>query len=517
MNWTFRVRGEPVTLTILDDVAAVRPTNELLEAKLLPEAVPQLFGEAVGVEALVDIAGRAAGPDGSVFRNAGWHFVHPAQDVAFAAETRSSTSNATAVNQVYASESGDLMIGTDLATVQLPPEMTEYQIAETLRSDGLEIVYRLGFAPNLFEVRLPQGRPYAEMIDELQARTDRYVFAEPSLLETITPRMKPPDVDLNKQWQHDKPPVNGEIRSFGINSLDAWDITRGKGPDRPVRIAIIDIGMQISHPEFKDGIIGGGFFAPGNGNPATPDFFPYQPGMSDFPDDDHGTFCLGMAGAKMNNGGHGCGSAPDADLIAIVCANDQTGTQTTLARSIDFAVNPKAFHDEAEPKGGTDIISCSLKTNGVLKDVFKLAVDATQQGRNGLGIPIFWAVANEPKQITDTDVCSHPSVIAVGRSDRIGNVADCGFGPALAFLAPGMAVFSTRSDSLFNISDGTSFATPLAAGVAALVLAIKPDLTASEVANLLRESCEPLGQGHQDKRGHGVLNAANAVAKAKAL
>jgi len=275
--------------------------------------------------------------------------------------------------------------------------------------------------------------------------------------------------------------------------------------------------MQISHPDLSEGIIGGGFFLPSNGSPATPDFFPLKPGMM-FPDEDHGTFCLGMSGARMNNEQAGCGSAPEADLIAIACANDQTGTQTTLARSIDFAINPKSFHKEADPEGGTDIIACSLATNGIAKDVLKLAVDsATESGRNKLGAPIFWAVANDDELITDDDVCSLPNVIAVGRSDRNGQVECSAFGPSLSFVAPGVEVFSTRSDSLFDIDGGTSFATPLAAGVAALVLSIRKDLTSDQVADLLRDSCLPQGKGPDDKTGFGILNAAIAVEKAKLL
>lgn len=337
MHWTFKIREEEVTLNILEDMTAVRPANGLLEAiSPLFSLFSVLFGDAVKDKVFETLGGKTALFHRRVFNSAGWHIVHPVEKLARAgAEARGSFSGAAAVHHVYGTDSGGLMIGTELATVQLPPDMTEAQIAEALSSDRLEVVYKLGFAPNLFEVRLPVGRPYPEIVDELQANSNRYVFAEPSLLETITGRGNPSDVDLEKQWQHDKPPT------FGINSLDAWEITRGVGAMRPVRIAIIDNGMQISHPELSAGIIGGGFFTATNENPATPSFIPITPGISGFPErDDHGTFCMGMAGARMNNGGPGCGSAPEADLIAIACAHDQVATQTTLARSIDCAVDP---------------------------------------------------------------------------------------------------------------------------------------------------------------------------------
>jgi Subtilase family len=516
VHWTFKIREGAVTLNILEDMTAVRPAAGLLEAiSPVVSLFSVLFGETVKDKVFEGLGGETALSHRRLFDSAGWHIVHPVEELArAAAEARGSYPGAAAVHHVYLTDSGGLMIGTGLATVQLPPDMTETQIAEALSSDQLEVVYKLGFAPNLFEVRLPVGRPYPEIVDELQANNNRYVFAEPSLLETITGRFKPSDVNLEKQWQHDKPP------KFGINSLDAWEITRGNGAMRPVRIAIIDNGMQISHPELSAGIIGGGFFTATNEHPATPSFVPITPGMNSFPENnDHGTFCMGMAGARMNNNGPGCGSAPEADLIAIACAHDQVSTQTTLARSIECAVNPAKFHPEAKPAGGADVISCSLATNGVFKDVLKQAIDfATQSGRNGLGVPVFWAVDNDDGPIPSTDVCSDPAVIAVGRSDQQGQKFASSSGANLDFLAPGVNVFSTRSDSQFNFSDGTSFATPLAAGVAALVLSIHPEWTMNQVRGLLRESCDPMGTvaGHDEEFGFGRLNAATAVKKAKA-
>jgi thermitase len=143
---------------------------------------------------------------------------------------------------------------------------------------------------------------------------------------------------------------------------------------------------------------------------------------------------------------------------------------------------------------------------------------AAHEGRGSLGIPIFWAVANDPGPISHDPVCSHPDVIAVGRSRRDGLNDLSASGPELAFVAPGTDVFSTGTGNQFRVRSGTSFATPLAAGVAALVLSLKPNWSAQRVGDLLRESCDPIGGllGHHNQFGFGRLNAATAVAKAKA-
>ena len=99
-------------------------------------------------------------------------------------------------------------------------------------------------------------------------------------------------------------------------------------------------------------------------------------------------------------------------------------------------------------------------------------------------------------------------------------------GPALAgggdllkpdILAPGVDVYSTRSGSGYGFSTGCSYSAPLAAGVAALVLARHPDWTRDQVRLRLRESCDKVGgvpydaQGRHDEYGFGRINAEKAV------
>jgi subtilisin family serine protease len=219
-----------------------------------------------------------------------------------------------------------------------------------------------------------------------------------------------------------------------------------------------------------------------------------------------------MAAATQNNTNGGSGIAPDADLMAIACALDQTGTQTTLAQAIACAVDPQSFDPLAGPDGGADIISCSLETANILESVLALAItSAASNGRGGLGVPIFWAVDNQPTPISDDLVCSLADVIAVGRSNRQGNPDGSAYGPKLEFLAPGKKVFGPgRSDG--NVfATGTSFATPLAAGVAALVLSRHPDWTVAQLRQHLKDSCDPIPGAVPDACGAGRLNAHRAV------
>jgi len=210
--------------------------------------------------------------------------------------------------------------------------------------------------------------------------------------------------------------------------------------------------------------------------------------------------------------------APEASLIAVACADNLLTTQATLARAVHFAVKPSDYDPQANDQNAADIISCSLDTNNPLLTVLKEAITfANQKGRkrNGaaLGVPIFWSVSNVSDTILKDPVCCLPEVIAVGRYTNRG-VRDKGaFGEQLAFLAPGRAVYSTRSGNQYGEGDGTSFSTALAAGVGALVLSVHPDWTAAQVRNKLVQSCDPMNgvNGHSDFSGFGKLNAHKAV------
>ena len=509
MEWNFKINGKPVTWQISDTVA-VLPGPEIPPPSL--EAVTQ-----IGDDDLSDVANEL--PHGEraryTFEQAGWRFVEspppPPTNVGGPSDTPwPGDENA---RPVFITDKNELLIGTDVATVQLnaaaitSPETAKAILAE----DGLTIIHELSFAPHLYAVRLPSNRSLPEIIDELQAKTDRYVFAEPSCLQRISGRDTPNDPRFVDQWQHASEPDANGTGGFGLHSILAWDITRGAGTDRPVRIAIIDTGMDIARVDLDGAIVGGGFFRPDGPGTGTATFVRFQRGMNGFPIRGHGTLCMGMAGARRNNGNGGCGIAPDSHLIAIACALNQTGNQLTLARSIEFAISPKQVDPEGELTLGADVISCSLGVGNHVETVLEMAINSAASGRGGLGVPIFWAVSNDPNPISDDPVCSLTNVIAVGSCTRNGDPDICASGPELEFLAPGVDVVGPTFGTNNISRSGTSFATPLAAGVAALVLARHPEWTAQDVLQRLRDTCDIPQNSDPNLIGHGRLNAHRAV------
>jgi thermitase len=519
MQWTFKLRGKPVTMNFLEGVAAVRPA-EALRSSTTRSALVRSFGGPAVDDAGVGSYGLAVSArNRKYFESSGWLFVEPATRVAKAAARRAGVADAETVQRVCVGRSTAPRVTTNLATVRLVENYPEAEAVRRMRSDDLRVERRLPFA-NAYEVRLPTRRPLPEVIGGLQEKTNLYLFAEPVFLEAITGRLMPGDPQFGKQWQHKNDGSNGGVAGADLHSEAAWDLTTGRGPARPVRIAVIDNGMKVNHPDLKSGVVAGGYFESDGG--AGTIFVRHTAGASGFPGGDHGTFCMGMCGARMNNDKGGCGSAPEADLIAVACMNDQVGTQTTLARAVAYAANPTTEDSGASATDGADVIACSLGPNGAdwdLTSVLDLAIQsAAANGRGGLGVPILWAASNGFVEIARDEVVSHSDVIAVGRSNRRDEEDGSAYGPKLELLAPGRDVYSTSSSSAgYRFSTGTSYAAPLAAGVAALVLARHPDWTRDQVRQRLRDACDKVGgvtygpDGRHDHYGYGRLNAERAV------
>jgi thermitase len=513
--------GKDVTLTSLDEVVAVRPTDQAREENRSATALTKLFGtRAIDTARGGRVGLHLPAHDRAAFQASGLVFVQPTAPLEQAAQaTRASVTDADAVHAVFLDRGGNAQVVTDLFTVKLDPEMSLAQAQQRVMDDGLTIVRRITFATNTFEVRAVDERPLIELVAELQAKP-YYVYVEPSFLGVYTGRFTPNDPEYPKQWQHRNTGAGGGLTGADIRSQDAWDLTRGASAIRPMRIAVIDNGMQVTHPDLQPGITGGGYFDVEDSGSTS--FIPYVAGAAGFPPGPHGTFCMGMAGARMNNSKGVCGSAPEADLIAIACLKDQVGTQTTLARAVAFAADPSGENPALTAADGADVIACSLGPNGADWDLTSVLDEAIRfatgvGGRGGLGTPIFWAVSNGHFEVGRDQVSSHPSVIGVGRSNRNDLADGSAYGPELAFLAPGASVYSTKYGSIYGSSTGTSFAAPLAAGVGALVLSRFSDLTAQQVRERMQNTADKVGgvtydaAGHHQEYGYGRINAARAV------
>jgi subtilisin family serine protease len=500
-------RGRVVEIEELDDIVAVKPR----EPGVSRQALARAFGSIASAPTAV--RDRQAW---KAFEGAGWVFVHPSQTLRRSLEEREAVEGAEAVQRVFVNPGGRVLLGTDLLTVRLREDLTETDVASELDVAGLEVVRELRFAPNLYEARTRSGRDFLDVSVESR-ENPAFLYAEPVFIEHIPPRFVPTDPDYGQQWHLNNTGQDGGTAGADIAAEQAWDTTRGGG----VRLAVVDNGFDIGHDDLTAALAptSGYFQMDATGNTV------FVQGLgAGFPDNNHGTFCAGMAVARANNGEGGCGVANLTDFIAVACLGDQVGTQVTLARAIAYAADPTQEVPGANPDEGADVISSSLGPNNQPWDMTQVLQDASDfavtNGRSGLGTPIFWATDNANVPVAQDEVLSYANTIAVGRSTRDDLEDNSAFGPELDFLATGVDVYSTTSGGGYGTDTGTSFAAPTAAGVGALVLAVNPALTWQRVRDVIRETCDKIGgvtydaTGHNDDYGFGRVTAARALALA---
>ena len=305
--------------------------------------------------------------------------------------------------------------------------------------------------------------------------------------------------------------------------LDAWQVTLGA---ETITIAIADDGIETDHAEFVGKISSEFDFSAGIAD-----------GKPKLPQDRHGTACAGVAAAK---GVAAYGAAPRCRLMA-----------ARFPEQMGSVLEGDMFHWMADHDA--DVISCSWGPPDGRTSFFPLPDNVASaihycvtSGRQGLGIPVFWAAGNGNELISTDGYAANPDVIAVGASTEHDTKAPySNFGDELSFCAPssgnatlgeravlttdrsGAAGYNpdTQPGAPPDVSDtnytaefgGTSSAAPLAAGVAALMLSVNPALRWIDIRDILRQTADKIGalpydaHGRNGLYGFGRLNARGAV------
>lgn len=208
-----------------------------------------------------------------------------------------------------------------------------------------------------------------------------------------------------------------------------------------------------------------------------------------------------MAGLIAAHGGTNSrgalGIAPKAKILPIfdTPANGE-GDPDALASGIDFAI-----------AGGADVISISAVAGASvrLQQAIKAAKDAD--------IVVVAAAGNRPPDASVRYPASEEGVITVGGVDRAGlHAAISVTGPEIDVVAPAVDIYSTSYDGKYSKGTGTSSATAIVAGAAALIRSKYPYLPAREVAHRLTATAVDKGPpGRDDEYGYGVIDLVAAL------
>ncbi|WP_052852105.1 type VII secretion-associated serine protease mycosin [Streptomyces avicenniae] len=268
-----------------------------------------------------------------------------------------------------------------------------------------------------------------------------------------------------------------------------WTVTRGAG----IRVAVIDSGVDTAHPQLTEAV------AADSGG----DFLDDAYGPTDDPAG-HGTKVAGIIAARADPGTTGfVGLAPEATVIPIQ-QNDAEGNGDVagLIDAIDHAVSE-----------GAHVINISQDVDGPLEpdpDLERAVDDAV-----AAGAVVIASVGNSGTdgRARRTYPAAYDGVLAVAASDRNNERAPFSQpGDFVGIAAPGVDMVSTVPGGGQCVDNGTSFAAPYVAGVAALLRAAHTDWTPQQVVSHLQQTAERATPGPDENIGWGVVDPVRALA-----
>lgn len=280
----------------------------------------------------------------------------------------------------------------------------------------------------------------------------------------------------------------GQSVPWGVPHVQGTDAHTASFTGQGVKVAILDTGIDRSHEDLTANVKGGYSVFTDDANKD-----PYYDASF------HGTHVAGTI-AALNNSIGVLGVAYNADLYAVkVLNNEGSGSYAGIAQGIEWAVN-----------NGMDIINMSLggsQSSSILEEWCQIATDS--------GILVVAAAGNSGRSNGRGDTVGYPanydSVMAVAAIDESNNRASfSSTGPAVEISAPGVNILSTVPGNQYDSYNGTSMASPHVAGVAALVWGAKPELSNTQLRQLLNETALNIGN-NSDHYGNGLVQALAAI------
>jgi thermitase len=288
----------------------------------------------------------------------------------------------------------------------------------------------------------------------------------------------PNDPQYTRQWF---------LRRIGVQ--DAWKTTKGKG----VNIAIVDTGIDYRHPDLRSNILLKK---------------QYDAINDDFDATDlhgHGTSVAGVAAAVTNNKSGIAGVAPQAKLMAVRAFGALAGANPDdVGDAIMWAAD-----------NGAQVINLSLGASipliftGSMQDVaipYALAKGSLVVAASGNSGDPFCS-----------NPASNPAALCVGATDSLDRLAGfSNYGLRLDVVAPGQGIYTTAAPYGYGSSSGTSLASPVVAGLGALLMSMGANNVLAGL--IIRASAKDLGlPGYDLTYGWGRVDAKAAVEMCKQI
>jgi len=332
----------------------------------------------------------------------------------------------------------------------------------------------------------------------------------PAELDRDVPSKWPNDPQFTDQWSLENTGQRGGKFKADINALVAWDKTKGS---EKVVVAVLDSGVDYTHPDLRENI----WFRPANIDEYVDDQlgtvndlrgFSAVGDLSDPMDDNgHGTHCAGIIGAEGDNGMGIAGINWKVQIMPLkFIGAGGSGTTKDAIEAINYVIDRK--------RAGVPVRIISASWGSTQKS--KALEDAIREAGEA-GILFIAASGNasanadkSPHYPASYELPNIISVAALNRKDELASFSNYG-AKRVHIAAPGVDILSTWLGGAFEEHSGTSMATPEVSGVAALVLAVNPDLSVKELRDRLLKSVDKLDSLNGKVSTGGRINAALAV------
>jgi thermitase len=278
-----------------------------------------------------------------------------------------------------------------------------------------------------------------------------------------------------------------------IKATTAWDTVKG---DAGTIIAVVDTGVDMTHPDLADKIVSSGHDFANDDDDATDDVW-------------HGTHVAGVAAADTGNGVGIAGVAWNCRILPVkVTDANGNGYYSWIIDGITWAAD-----------NGAKVINISL--GGDVDDPF---LEEACKYAHDKGVVICAAAGNDGTLGVLYPAAYDQYVLAVSASDYTDAIADfSSYGPEVDVAAPGVLILGPAPQWYvgeaylpYIFASGTSMATPQVSGLAALIRSLKPDLSVDDLMRVVRYTADDINRsaypGRDDHAGYGRIDMARALA-----
>jgi subtilisin family serine protease len=432
-----------------------------------------------------------------------------------------------------------VIFATDELVVRFEPWATEKDVGAFAERHGLDLVRSVSYAGNAYLLKAPEAPSYGllERFAKL-ADDDAVHYAEPNLVSSGVPDQIVPDDHLYANQWH-LPFIGLEAAWQSLRNHNPPGVVPGADGDltfgsQEVVIAIMDegiesrnvMGVTTPHPDFSGSLTGG-----------AAKMFGWMDFVNLVPDNNtplggHGTACAGVAAAEADNPSPVAGedegvvgSAGNCRLLGLIhpAGHPEIDFSDAYVWAAGFDPQSARAGFPAPLARGADVFSTSygwfvgVPISGTMKDCFD---HIATYGRGGRGAVCFFSAGNANMVFNlQRPWAAYERNFAIAAStDADVRAGYSNFGNGIDVCAPSnggtQAIWTTARVGMGTVAGhtggtndyqtgfgGTSSATPLTAGLAALLLSVNPTLTCVELRHILQSTTVKIDFANTDPTG----------------